>query len=248
MVPNHMARCAIWTGMRRVGRIEATEVVAEGYCARCAVQFLVSIFQTPDVKENEYDAEPSAFVRYILKDTAAPGAWKVGEEPEPGWPFIIARLCARDAVSTAAPKAAVDPNGLVPDKIIGHDIFAGHGGTPFSTKPDDSLSFAGEDDLRILCECEIDILCMLDQATRDREQRVATGVDGLLETGRLGNFYQRGEVRQAVGRLKSPGFVQEDNVLSISDLGRKELRERFDRDFERMHAPQLPPRSIGFRG
>ena len=35
----------------RVGRIEASEVVAEGYCCICAVQLNIWLFRTPDVLE-----------------------------------------------------------------------------------------------------------------------------------------------------------------------------------------------------
>lgn len=252
-VRSDVGTCGIWRDRTRVGRIEAAEVDGEGYCCICAVQLYIWLFRTPDVLERQQQYnEPRAFVLYVLdpKDPkTAPGIWP--DAPPRLLPFIVARLCAPDAVVTAQPHVEVDRNGFVAERFVGRDVLPNLTRPPFTVARDESLVFAGQDPVQVERECIVDILSVLEIAENDRRVDLPRNEAALLQSGMLSNLYQRAEVDGALESAKRNALVVPTAAgLSITDKGRNELRYQFEQGFQRALAPSLPTQKslIGFRG
>lgn len=249
-VLSHVGTCAIWRDRTRVGRIEAEEVDGEGYCCICAVRLSIWLFRTPDVLECQQQyKEPRAILLYVLnpKDPkTAPGIWP--DTPRRLLPFIVARLCAPDAVVTAQPHVGVGRNGFVAERFVGRDVLPNLTGPPFTVARDGSLVFAGQDPVQVERECIVDILSVLEMAENDKHVELPGNEDALRESGMLSNLYQVVEVRRALESAKRNGLVVPTAAgLRITEKRRNWLRSQFDQGrFERKVAPSSPEQKPPF--
>lgn len=190
----------------------------------------------------------AAFVLYVLTDRdpkTAPGTWP--EAPSRQLPFIVARLCAFDAVVTAEPHVEVEGDGFVAEKYVGRNVLPNLDGPPFTVARDGTIVFAGQDPVQVERECIVDILSVLEMAEKDRRVALPGDEEALLQSGMLSNLYQPSEVRRVLESATRNGLVVSRAAgLRITEEGRKWLDLTFEQGFQRTVAPRLPEPPFGF--
>lgn len=215
----------LWRDYKRIGYVHVKSSTAAGHFACGAVEFWIQRYARSDHEDSPNDSW--AGIHYALdRRFATMASWNTRDLAEAEWNFVLARICADDALRLGWHRVASGAHEVIQHRAIGRDLFV-EAPCPFTIGAHGYYSFDGQDEMELSEECRTDILCALEWRHRDASRPTIPSARSLYQSGILGHVYQWSEFSRAFDGLASfPMCLGRNDGIVITDVGRAELRRR----------------------